>query len=130
MGVGPNTGMQFYEAYLRAVGAINGNEKNVEWWGKDVDERCKDFEGGKLLETFLSKYFCLVYDGEKLIGDEGIETGTSTMGGKDIVLDLRFDKALNAAGNALTQTANKRVMFLIQYHSQLHVRDNEVVASF
>jgi len=64
VGNGPNTGMQFYEAYLRAVGAINGNEKNVEWWGKDVDERCKDFEGGKLLETFLSKYFCLVYDGE------------------------------------------------------------------
>ena len=49
-----------------------------------------------------------------------------------IVLDLRFDKALTGAyGSAHAQTLlGKRVMFLIQYHSQLHVRDNEVVASF
>ena len=54
------------------------------------------------------------------------------MGGKDIVLDLRYDDALNRGqGSAVAQTqSGKRVMFLIQYHSQLHVRDNEVVASF
>ena len=110
--------MQFYENYLRAIGAIHGNH-GVDWWGKSLDSRCKDFEGGKLLETFLSKYFCLVYYGEKLLGEEGIETGTSTMGGKDIVLDLRFDEALTkVAGDPLGQTTGgKRIMFLIQYHS-------------
>ena len=131
IGAGPNTGMAFFEEWLRSIGAVNGNAANVEWWGASVDERCKDFEGRKLLETFLCKRFCLVYDGEKLIGDERIETGTSTMH-KDIVLDIRFDKALTTAvGNAHARTpSGKRIMFLIQYHSQLHVRENEVVASF
>lgn len=133
VGVGPNTGQAFHEEWLRAIGAVNGNAANVEYWGSEVDARCKKFEGGKLLETFLCKRFCMVYDGEKLIGDENIETGTSTMGGKDIVLDLRFQTEFAqdiAAAPTYSQCSSKRAMFLIQYHSQLHVRENEVVASY
>jgi hypothetical protein len=90
VGPAPNTGMAWLEAYLRAIGAVNGNQAGVEFWGKDLEYMAKDFCGRKLLDTFLCKYFCLCYDGEKLIGDPRIETGVSTMGNKDIVLDLRL----------------------------------------
>ena len=128
----PNTGQAFLEQYLRSIGAVNGNREKVEFWGKDLDMRCKDHCGRKLLDTFLCKYFCLCYDGEKLLGDPDIETGVDTQGGKDIVLDLRFDVGMeNAAGvHALTQCRRKRIMFLIEYHCQLHVRDNDVTRSF
>ena len=98
-----------------------------------MDQRCKDFCGRKLLDTFLCKYFCLCYDGEKLLGDPDIETGVDTQGGKDIVLDLRFNTPLNTNGaalNPLVRCDNKRIMFLIEYHCQLHVRDNDVSRSF
>ncbi len=128
----PNTGLAFLEQYLRCIGAVNGNAKNVEFWGKDLDSRCKDHCGGKLLDTFLCKYFCLCYDGEKLLGDPDIETGVDTSGAKDIVLDLRFSAALTENGGADDQCIcpAKRVMFLIEYHSQLHIRDNDVSRSF
>ena len=117
---------------------MNGNKDKVEFWGKDLDMRCKDHCGGKLLETYLSKFFCLCYDGEKLLGDPDIETGVDTGGGKDIVLDLRFDRGLKVAaapgGDAQDAKAacgsGKRIMFLIEYHCQLHVRDNDVTRSF
>ena len=138
VGSGPNTGQAFLEQYLRAIGAVNGNKDKVEFWGKDLDMRCKDHCGGKLLDTFLCKYFCLCYDGEKLLGDPDIETGVDTGGGKDIVLDLRFNRGLkvNAAPGGGGQAAHvvcpqgKRIMFLIEYHCQLHVRDNDVSRSF
>jgi len=111
---------------------VNGNKAGVEFWGKELDMRCKPHCGGDLLETFLSKHFCLCYDGEKLLDEAGIETGVNTQGGKDIVLDLRFDTDLTGAvGNARARTTGgKRIMFLIEYHCQLHVRDNEVSRSF
>ncbi len=58
IGAGPNTGMAFFEEWLRSIGAVNGNAANVEWWGASVDERCKDFEGRKLLDTFLCELLC------------------------------------------------------------------------
>ena len=147
--VPPNTGNAFLESYLRAIGAVNGNAKNVEFWGKDLDQKCKDHNGRKLLDTFLSKYFCLCYDGEKLLGDPDIETGVDTGGGKDIVLDLRFGDARDGSSlqsaEALSAVAGqeavgivpaartirgKRIMFLIEYHCQLHVKDNDVSRSF
>ena len=119
------------ESYLRAIGAVNGNKAGVEFWGKDLDARCKPHCGGDLLETFLSKHFCLCYDGEKLLDEAGIETGVNTQGGKDIVLDLRFDTSMGGGlGHADAQCDAKRIMFLIEYHCQLHVRDNEVSRSF
>jgi len=136
VGTGPNTGQAFLEAYLRAIGAVNGNKAGVEFWGKELDMRCKPHCGGDLLETFLSKHFCLCYDGEKLLDEAGIETGVNTQGGKDIVLDLRFDANLQPAvgaapiGHANARCNAKRIMFLIEYHCQLHVRDNEVSRSF
>ena len=137
VGSGPNTGQAFLEQYLRAIGAVNGNKDKVEFWGKDLDMRCKDHCGGKLLDTFLCKYFCLCYDGEKLLGDPDIETGVDTGGGKDIVLDLRFDRGLKDIGEGDGEvvekarcTSGKRIMFLIEYHCQLHVRDNDVTRSF
>jgi hypothetical protein len=123
VGVAPNTGQAFLEQYLRAIGAVNGNKDKVEFWGKDLDMRCKDFCGRKLLDTFLCKFFCLCYDGEKLLGDPDIETGVDTQGGKDIVLDLRFDRGLTEmAGDGGDQDlrvacpSGKRIMFLIEYH--------------
>ena len=105
----------------------------MEFWGKELDMRCKDFCGRKLLDTFLCKYFCLCYDGEKLLGDPDIETGVDTGGGKDIVLDLRFvggDLDLAAGSVQARCPQGKRIMFLIEYHCQLHVKDNDVSRSF
>ena len=115
------SGMPYLEAYLRAIGAVNGHEQTVEFWGKDLDpEKCNAWEGGDLLQTFLSKYFVCVYDGEKLLGSQ-IETGVDTESGKDIVLDLRW-----ADSNA----RNTRVMALIQYHAQIVIKENSVDLSF
>ena len=125
--------MAFLEQYLRAIGAVNGNAKNVEFWGKDLDMRCKDHAGRKLLDTFLCKYFTLCYDAEKILGDPNIETGTSTMGGKDIVLDLRFSggACMSAGAHDIEKSGKgKRVFFLIEYHSQLQIKDNDVTVSF
>jgi len=119
-----NTGMEFLEAYLRAIGAVNGHEQEKEFWGKDLDPvKCNSFEGGDLLETFLNKYFCCVYDGEKLLGSS-VETGVDTESGKDIVVDLRWAK--RAGGYA----RNTRVMVLIQYHAQVVMKENDVQLSY
>jgi hypothetical protein len=106
VGAPPNTGQAFLEQYLRAIGAVNGNRDKVEFWGKDLDMRCRDFCGRKLLDTFLCKYFCLCYDGEKLLGDPDIETGVDTGGGKDIVLDLRFDRGLTVHDSSPGETTS------------------------
>ena len=92
VGPAPNTGQSFLEAYLRTIGAVNGGTKSTEHWGAELcaNHTCKAFDGGKLLDTFLCKRFVVCYDAEKLIGEGGIEAGTSTMGNKDIVLSLRF----------------------------------------
>ena len=117
-----NSGMKYLEAYLRAIGAVNGHEQEKEFWGKDLDPlRCNDWEGGDLLQTFLSKYFCCVYDGEKLLGSN-VETGVDTESGKDIVVDLRW------AGGAPENAT--RVMVLIQYHCQVVLKENDVQLSF
>jgi len=119
------TGMPFLEAYLRAIGAVNGQEQTKEFWGKDLDPlKCNNWEGGDLLETFLSKYFVCVYDGEKLLGSQ-IETGVDTESGKDIVLDLRW-----ATTDQQNQPRNTRVMALIQYHAQIVIKENSVDLSF
>ena len=109
---------------------MNGNKAGVEFWGKELDMRCKPHCGGDLLETFLCKHFCLCYDGEKLLDEAGIETGVNTQGGKDIVLDLRFGTRSQPGGNANARCPRKRIMYLIEYHCQLHVLDNEVSRSF
>jgi hypothetical protein len=119
-GDNPNTGMAFLEAYLRSIGAVNGAEQTKEFWGKDLDYRCNDWEGGNLLQTFLSKYFVAVFDGEKLLGS-GIETGIDTEQGKDIICDLRFKTA---------PLQSLRMMCLIQYHAQLIIKENSVELSF
>ena len=121
-----NSGYKFLEAYLRAIGAVNGHEQEKEFWGKDLDAlRCNKWEGGDLLQTFLSKYFVAVYDGEKLLGSN-VETGIDTESGKDIVVDLRW-----AGGNPQGDAQNKvRVMVLIQYHCQVVLKDNDVQLSF
>ena len=119
-----NTGMAYLEAYLRAIGAVNGHEQTTEFWGKDLAPYlCNDWEGGDLLQTFLSKYFVCVYDGEKLLGSQ-IETGVDTESGKDIVVDLRWNKSDGAT------TRNTRVMVLIQYHAQIVIKENSVDLSF
>ena len=125
------------EAYLRTIGAVNGGTKGTEHWGKELcaDGGCKDFEGGKLLNTFLCKRFVMCYDAEKLIGEGGIEAGTSTMGNKDIVLSLRFGEHAGAAAN-VDDTAGQaprpqiRVMVLIKYHAQLRIRNNTVDVAY
>ena len=130
-----NTGMAYLEAYLRAIGAVNGHEQATEFWGRNLSPNlCNEWEGGELLQTFLSKYFCCVYDGEKLLGSQ-IETGVDTENGKDIVVDLRWNKSeLRAADvpNAVTAHAarNTRVMVLIQYHAQIVIKENGVDLSF
>ena len=116
-----NTGMAYLEAYLRAIGAVNGHEQEKEFWGRDLDPlHCNDWEGGDLLQTFLSKYFVAVYDGEKLLGSN-VETGVDTESGKDIVVDLRW------ANSAVRDT---RVMVLIQYHAQIVMKENDVQLSY
>ena len=116
-----NTGLPYLEAYLRAIGAVNGKEQDVEFWGRKPDPmRCNDWEGGDLLQTFLSKYFVAVYDGEKLIGSQ-VETGQDTESGKDIIIDLRW---------ASSQGRNTRVMVLMQYHCQVVMKENDVQLSF
>lgn len=117
-----NNGMKFLEAYLRAIGAVNGQEQDTEFWGRFLDQNCNVFEGGDLLQTFLSKYFVAVYDGEKLLGSQ-VETGVDTESGKDIVVDLRFAGAPNAGRNT-------RVMVLIQYHAQVIMKENDVQLSY
>ena len=128
-----NTGMAYLEAYLRAIGAVNGQEQSTEFWGKNVyPDLCNEWEGGDLLQTFLSKYFVCVYDGEKLLGSQ-IETGVDTENGKDIVVDLRWNKSDDrAAANGLAahDKRNTRVMVLIQYHAQIVIKENSVDLSF
>ena len=103
---------------------MNGHEQETEFWGKDLDPvKCNSFEGGDLLETFLNKYFCCVYDGEKLLGS-AVETGVDTESGKDIVVDLRWAK--RAAG----YNRSTRVMVLIQYHAQVVMKENDVQLSY
>ena len=136
-----NTGIKFLEAYLRAIGAVNGEASDVEFWGKQLDPlKCNKWDGGDLLQTFLSKYFCCVYDGEKLLGS-AIETGVDTESGKDIVVDLRWSRsnahaAVAAAGivqatdAVFPQGRSTRVMALIQYHAQIVIKENSVDLSF
>jgi len=118
-----NNGMGYLEAYLKAIGAVNGDLATKEFWGAQCGSdkyKCNEWEGGDLLQTFLSKYFTIVYDGEKLIGSQ-IETGVDTENGKDIVVDLRWAKS---------DARNTRVMVLIQYHAQLVIKENDVSISF
>ena len=106
---------------------MNGQEQETEFWGKDLEpNKCNRWEGGDLLQTFLAKYFCCVYDGEKLLGSQ-IETGVDTESGKDIVVDLRF-----AQGGPLGSGADRmcRAMVLIQYHAQIIIKENSVDLSF
>ena len=124
---GVNTGLAYLEAYLRSIGAVNGHEQSTEFWGRTLDPlKCNDWEGGDLLETFLSKYFVAVYDGEKVLGSQ-IETGVDTESGKDIVVDLRWGGA-HPAGDA--QNNQTRVMVLIQYHAQIIIKENDVQLSY
>ena len=121
-----NTGMAFLEKYLRSIGAVNGHEQETEFWGRELDPlRCNDHEGGNLLQTFLSKYFVAVYDGEKILGSN-IETGVDTESGKDIVIDLRFANS-KPQGDGSNKT---RVQALIQYHAQIVIKENDVSISY
>jgi len=121
-GANPNTGMEFLEAYLKSIGAVNGHEQDVEYWGRKLDPlRCKPHEGGELLQTFLSKYFVAVYDGEKFLGS-AIESGVDTEAGKDIVCDLRWRNSVPAN--------DVRVMALICYHAQMVIKENSVEMSY
>ena len=121
----PNMGMAYLEAYLRSIGAVNGHEQDVEFWGRDLDPRCNKWCGGDLLETFLSRYFVCVYDGEKLLGSQ-IETGVDTESGKDIIVDLRWKKppSENDGGKKV------RAMVLVQYHAQMIIKENSVDLSY
>ena len=122
-----NTGMGFLEKYLRSIGAVNGHEQEVEFWGKDLDPmRCNDHEGGDLLQTFLAKYFVAVYDGEKILGSN-IETGVDTESGKDIVVDLRW-AGDRPQGDSVNHKV--RVQALIQYHAQIVIKENDVQLSY
>ncbi len=118
----PNSGMAFFEAYLKSIGAVNGHEQDKEYWGRDLDPlKCKPHEGGDLLQTFLYKYFCCVYDGEKFLGTQ-IESGVDTEAGKDIVCDLRWCNG--------KPVANVRAMALICYHAQMIIKENSVEMSY
>ena len=112
--------MPYLEAYLKSIGAVNGHEQDVEYWGRTIDPRCKDYTGGDLLQTFLSKYFVAVYDGEKFLGSK-VESGVDTEAGKDIVCDLRFAEAA---------AEEIRAMVLINYHAQFTIRENQVDLSY
>ena len=120
-GSNPNSGMAFLEEYLKSIGAVNGHEQDVEFWGRQLDSRCNPWEGGDLLKTFLAKYFVAVYNGEKFLGDQ-VESGVDTEAGKDIVVDLRFSG--NGPANAV------RVQALIQYHAQFVIKENSVELSY
>lgn len=120
-----NTGLGFLEAYLRSIGAVNGHEKDIEYWGSDIHPlKCNEFEGGDLLKTFLSKYFVCCYDGEKILGSQ-IETGVDTESGKDIVINLQFKDA-----KAGPDGHKCRAMVLMQYHAQMIIKENDVQLSF
>ena len=79
-----NTCMAFLEAWLRAIGAVNGNEAKVDYWGSTLDPRMPKHVGGDLLETFLCKYFVMCYSGNKLLGEDRIETATDTSKGTKV----------------------------------------------
>ena len=128
-----NTGMAFLEAWLRAIGAVNGNEAKVDYWGSTLDPRMPKHVGGDLLETFLCKYFVMCYSGNKLLGEDRIETATDTSKGTDIVLDVRLDRAIkevNGTYSAVQCTKGKRVMFLVEYYAQLVIRDGDVSVAY
>ena len=139
IGEGPNTGYQYLEAYLRSIGAVDDNLNTQEFWGKELCEMCKPHCGRDLLETFLCKHFCCVYNAERLLGEEDIEAGVDmTGGGKDIVLSLRFaggpddgDLTKGVATNGPFNTpTGLRVMFLIKYHAQLNIKQGRVELSY
>ena len=132
IGEDPNTGYQYLEAYLRSIGAIDDNLNKQEFWGKDLCEMCKPHCGQDLLETFLCKHFCCVYNAERLLGEDDIEAGIDmTGGGKDIVLALRFNKDLKTGVDGPFKTASGlRVMFLIKYHAQLNIKQGRVELSY
>jgi hypothetical protein len=129
----PNSGMAFFEAYLKSIGAVNGHEQDVEYWGRELDPlKCKDHEGGELLQTFLHKYFCCVYDGEKFLGTQ-IESGVDTEAGKDIVCDLRWcngGPTGAAVGGGAMAPRSVRAMALICYHAQMVIKENSVEMSY
>jgi len=126
-GDNPNSGMAFFEAYLKSIGAVNGHEQDVEYWGRDLDPlKCKPHEGGDLLQTFLHKYFCCVYDGEKFLGTQ-IESGVDTEAGKDIVCDLRW---CNSGPSGSDPKRSVRAMALICYHAQMIIKENSVEMSY
>ena len=113
--------MAYLEAYLKSIGAINGSTDTTQYWGKDLEKyKCNEWEGGDLLQTFLSKYFVCCYDGEKLINSQ-IETGVDTESGKDVIINLNWNDSTDR---------NTRVMVLIQYHAQLIIKENDVQISF
>ena len=121
-GANPNTGMPYLEAYLKSIGAVNGHEQDVEYWGRKLEPlKCKSHEGGDLLQTFLSKYFVAVYDGEKFLGS-AVESGEDTEAGRDIVCDVRW-----RGGAPYNQT---RVMALICYHCQFTIKESSVEISY
>jgi len=114
--------MAYFEAYLKSIGAVNGHEQDVEYWGRDLDPlKCQAHSGGDALQTFLHKYFVAVYDGEKFLGS-AVESGVDTEAGKDIVCDLRFK-----GGKPYGDT---RVMALICYHAQFVIKENSVDLSY
>jgi hypothetical protein len=116
-----STGMPFLEAYLKSIGAVNGHEQDVEYWGRQLDYNCNPWEGGDLLQTFLQKYFVAVYDGEKFLGS-AVESGVDTEAGKDIICDLRFGSD--------GPVAAVRAMALISYHAQFTIKENSVDLSY
>jgi len=118
----PNSGIAFLEAYLKSIGAVNGHEQDVEYWGRQIDPlKCKDMAGGDVLQTFLHKYFCACFDGEKFLGT-AIESSVDTEAGKDIIVDLKWK-----GGKPYGQT---RVMALIQYHAQFVIKETSIEMSY
>ena len=135
IGAAPNTGYQYLEAYLRSIGAVDDNLNTQEFWGKELCEMCKPHCGRDLLETFLCKHFCCVYNAERLLGEDDIEAGIDmTGGGKDIVLALRFNGDLKTGGSKVhgpfMTEKGLRVMFLIKYHAQLNIKQGRVELSY
>ena len=92
---------------------------------------CKAHCGQDLLETFLCKYFCCVYNAERLLGEDDIEAGIDmTGGGKDIVLALRFNEALSKGTPVFGTPEGLRIMFLVKYHAQLNIKQGRVELSY
>ena len=96
----------------------------MDYWGSELDERMKAHTGADLLETFLCKYFVMCWSGNKLLGEDRIETAADTSKGTDIVLDLRLDRPLSDAANiapaqhgSVVCASGKRVFFLIEYYA-------------